>query len=83
MLDFKAIQYRPKGQAVADDQQLARIAKVPKREFIRRGINQHTLEKICGLEAVRAIKLARCLAVLEEYERDNTESDTPKGKLTS
>jgi hypothetical protein len=53
---------------VADDDQLARIAKVPKREFMRRGINQHTLEKICKPEPVRAIKLAKCLSVLEEYE---------------
>ncbi len=48
---------------------LRRIAKVPKREFMRRGVNQHTLEKICRGESVRAIKLAHCLKVLEEYER--------------
>jgi len=46
------IQYRRRGNAVADDEQLARIAKVPKREFMRRGINQHTLEKICKREPV-------------------------------
>jgi hypothetical protein len=34
---------------------------------MRRGINQHTLEKICKREPVRAIKLAKCLQVLEEY----------------
>lgn len=68
LLEFKAIQYRRKGNAVADKKQLARIAKVPKREFMRRGINQHTLEKICRQEPVRTIKLARCLKVLEEYE---------------
>ena len=50
------------------DEQLARIAKVPKREFMRRGINQHTLEKICRKEPVRAMKLANCLRILEEYE---------------
>ena len=33
LLDFKAIEYRRKGYAVATDEQLARIAKVPKREF--------------------------------------------------
>jgi hypothetical protein len=30
LLKFKAIQYRPRGNAVANDEQLARIAKVPK-----------------------------------------------------
>jgi hypothetical protein len=71
LLDFSAIQYRRRGNAVADDQQLARIAKVPKREFMRRGINQHTLEKICKKEHVRAIKVANCLRALEEYEVAN------------
>jgi len=56
---------------VADtpEEQLARTAKVPKREFMRRRINQHTQEKICAREPVRAIKLAKCLKVLEEYEQ--------------
>jgi hypothetical protein len=66
LLDFKTIEYRRKGNAVATDEQLARIAKVPKREFMRRGINQHTLEKICRREPVRASKLAECIKVLEE-----------------
>jgi|SRR5579863_2284100 len=70
LLEFKAIQYSWKGNAVADDEQLARIAKVPKREFMRRGINQHTLEKICRREPVRASKLAKCLKVLEQYEQE-------------
>jgi hypothetical protein len=70
LLEFKAIQYRRKGNAVADEEQLARIARVPKRELMRRGINQHTLEKICQRERVRAIKLAKCLKVLEEYESE-------------
>jgi hypothetical protein len=70
LLEFKPIQYRRKGNAVADDEQLARIASVPKREFMRRGINQHTLEKICRREPVRAIKLAKCLKALEEYESE-------------
>jgi hypothetical protein len=72
LLDFRAIQYRRTGTAVADNEQLARIAKVPKREFMRRGINQHTLEKICERELVRAIKLAKCLKVLEEYESEQS-----------
>jgi hypothetical protein len=70
LLEFKTIEYRRKGKAVADDEQLARIAKIPKREFMRRGISQHTLEKICEREPVRAIKLARCLRTLEMYESE-------------
>lgn len=66
LLQFRAIQYSPIGMVTAEDEQLARIAKVPKREFMRRGINQHTLEKICNREPVRAIKLAKCLKILDE-----------------
>jgi hypothetical protein len=53
LLDFKAVEYKRKGNSVASVEQLARIAKVPKREFMRRGINQHTLEKISNREPVR------------------------------
>jgi hypothetical protein len=70
LLEFKALQYRRNGNAVASPEQLARIAKVPKREFMRRGINQHTLEKICNREPVRAIKLAACLKALAEQESE-------------
>jgi hypothetical protein len=70
LLEFKAIQYRRKGNASPEDEQLARIAKVPKREFIRRGISQHTLEKICRREPVRTTKLTECLKVLAEYEKE-------------
>ncbi len=79
LLDFKAIQYRQKGNAVADPEHLTRIADVPKREFMRRGINQHTLEKICKGEPVRAIKLAKCLKALEEYEASRGETGQPSG----
>src|SRR5271155_4203116 len=61
LLEFKTIVYRRKGNAVADDELLARIARVPKREFIRREINQHTLEKICKREPVRVLKFLKCL----------------------
>ncbi|HLW55555.1 MAG TPA: hypothetical protein VKW06_22190 [Candidatus Angelobacter sp.] len=74
LLDFKAIEYKRKGKAIATDEQLARIAKAPKREFMRRGINQHTLEKICRREPVRAAKLGKCLKVLEEYETERSAS---------
>jgi uncharacterized protein (DUF2384 family) len=70
LLDFKAVEYKRKGNAVASDEQLARIAKVPKREFMRRGINQHTLEKICSKEAVRASKLAKVVKVLQQWEAE-------------
>jgi len=68
LLDFKAIEYKRQGNAIATDEQLARIANIPKREFMRRGINQHTLEKICKREPVREVKLAKCLKTLEQYE---------------
>lgn len=82
LLDFTAIEYKRKGKAVATHEQLAQIAKVPKREFMRRGINQHTLEKICRREPVRASKLAKCLKVLEEYELEaqSTRSQFPSTK---
>ncbi len=76
LLDFKAIQYRRKGNAVVDSDHWTRIAKVPKREFMRRGINQHTLEKICRGEPVRATKLAKCPEALEEYKPSNGETGT-------
>jgi hypothetical protein len=68
LLDFKAVEYKRKGNAVATEEQLVRIAKVPKREFMRRGINQHTLEKICKREPVRMLKFLKCLRTLEQYE---------------
>jgi hypothetical protein len=68
LLDFKAIEYERTGFAIATDEQLVRIAEVPKREFMRRGINQHTLEKIYKREPVRALKLAKTLQVLQEWE---------------
>lgn len=72
LLEFQTIQFRPKGNAIANDEELERIARVPKREFMRRGINQHMLEKVCKQEPVRAMKLAKCLKVLVEYECGST-----------
>ena len=80
LLEFKAIQYRRKGNAVADDELLARLARVPKREFMRRGINQHTLEKVYKREAVRAIKVAKCLKVLQQWEAEQNGS-SPKSPI--
>jgi hypothetical protein len=74
LLDFKTIEYKRKGNAAATHEQLARIAKVPKREFMRRGINQHTLEKICRKEAVRASKLADIVKGLQQWESERHNS---------
>ena len=70
LLEFKAVQYRRRGKAIATDEQLHRILVVPKREFIRRGINQHTLEKVCRKEPVRISRLAKMLKVLEQWESE-------------
>jgi hypothetical protein len=70
LLVSKAIQYAQKGNAIADDNQLVRITKASKRELMRRGVNQHTLEKICQRQPVRAVKLAKCLQVIEEIEKE-------------
>jgi hypothetical protein len=66
LLDFKATEYTRNGNAVATDEQLARIARIPKRDFMRRGINQHTLEKICRKEPVRGTSLVKVLRVLQK-----------------
>src|SRR5581483_11978173 len=73
LLEFEAIQYTRKGNAIADEEQLSRLRKVPKREFMRRGINQHTLEKICARQPVRAIKLAKCLSALNDIAKSNAQ----------
>jgi hypothetical protein len=80
LLEFNSIVYKRKGYAIATDEQLVRIADVPKREFIRRGINQHTLEKICNREPVRAEKLAKCLKVLEDYEEKQAQKYTIRNR---
>lgn len=71
LFDFKSIEYKRKGNAVATDEQLTRIQQISKRELMRRGINQHTLEKICSREPVRATKLAKCMKVLGEIIADD------------
>lgn len=80
LLEFKTIEYKRKGNVIADGEQLTRIAKVPKREFMRRGINQHTLEKICKCEPVRSIKLAKCIVALEEYQQELQMTQASKKK---
>ena len=69
LLDFAAVQYRRKGNAIADDNQLTEIVKIAKREFMRRGVSQHTLEKICDRKPVRVAKLAKCLKLIEELKK--------------
>jgi hypothetical protein len=39
------------------------------REFVRRGVSQHTLEKICSRKPVRVAKLAKCLKLIEELKK--------------
>ena len=56
--------------AVATDEQLARIARVPKPEFMGRGINQHTLEKICKKKGVGASILAKVSTILQQRESE-------------
>jgi len=74
LVEFKTIEYKRKGYATATDEQLARIIQIPKRELMRRGINQHTLDKICETELVRVVKLAHVLKILEQCERDSSKS---------
>jgi hypothetical protein len=70
LLEFKAIQYKRRGKLIATAEQLQRIEEVPKREFIRRGVNQHTLEKVCRKEPVRVSRLTKVLKVLQQWESD-------------
>ena len=70
LLDFKAVQYTRKGNVIANEDQLAQITKIPKRELMRRGVNQHTLEKICSKDAVRVSKLVKVLKVLQQWESE-------------
>lgn len=74
MLEFKTIEHTRKGYAIATNEQLVRIARIPKREFIRRGINQRTLEKICRNEAALASKLAKLVKVLQHWESERDKS---------
>jgi DNA invertase Pin-like site-specific DNA recombinase len=59
--------YEP-SDALATKQQLARIEKACKNDLIRRGMNQKTLERIRDGIPVRASKLTKCMAALEEIE---------------
>ena len=81
LLDFKAIEYKRRGNAVADDEQLARIAKVPKREFMRRGINQHTLEKISNGQTIRTIAWAADVRQDRTLPENGTAANRGRQKL--
>jgi len=80
LLEFKTVEYKRKGYAIATDEQLERIKRVRKREFMRRGINQHTLEKICAGKPVRAITLAGCLKAIAQHEQPSLQC---KSRLSS
>jgi hypothetical protein len=68
ILDFKAVQYERKGMVIATEADIGKIRQVSKRELMRRGINQHTLEKICRQELGRAVKLQACLKSLSKSD---------------
>jgi hypothetical protein len=70
LLEFRAVEYRPKGSVVATDEQVSRISSLLRREMMRRGISQHTLEKIVRREPVRVASLAKCLNALEEKDQE-------------
>ena len=72
LLEFKAIQFKRRGNVTATNEDLQRIAKVSKKELRRRGVNQHTLEKICRKEVVRASRLAKVLKVLQRWESEQS-----------
>jgi hypothetical protein len=76
VLEFKTIRYKRCGKLTATTEQLQRIERLPKREFIRRGVNQHTLEKICNRMPVRPSKLGKVLKVLQEWELTQEQSDS-------
>jgi hypothetical protein len=63
--------YEP-SDALATKQQLARIEKTCKNDLMRRGMNQKTLERIRKGIPVRASKLTKCMAALEEIEGERT-----------
>jgi hypothetical protein len=83
LLDFKAVQYKKKGNAVVDPSQLAEIIKIAKREFMRRGINQHTLEKICDSKPMRIAKLAECLKVVDNLKKEQPDAVQRPGEKKS
>ena len=63
--------YEP-SEALATKKQIARIERVCKNELMRRGMNQKTLERIRKGIPVRASKLKKCMAALEELECQRT-----------
>jgi hypothetical protein len=64
--------YEP-SDTLATAHQLMRIQKANKKDLIRRGMNQKTLERIRQRIPVRASKLALCLRVLNEAEAARAE----------
>src|SRR5215831_1546714 len=76
LFDFKTIEYKQKRDATTTNEQLKRIAEIPKREFMRRGINQHTLEKTCARKPVRARTLFSCLRKLNANSKKRNKSLT-------
>jgi hypothetical protein len=48
LLEFNTIQYRQKGTAIADENQLTRIEEVPKRECAPWGQSAYAGENVVG-----------------------------------
>jgi DNA invertase Pin-like site-specific DNA recombinase len=57
-----------RSDALATKEQLARIERACKNDLMRRGMNQKTLERIREGIPVRASKLRKCMAALENIE---------------
>jgi hypothetical protein len=73
--------YEP-SDALATKQQIARIERACKNELMRRGMNQKTLERIRKGIPVRASKLRKCMAALEELEGEKSKIEVREaGKI--
>ena len=66
LLDFKAVRYRRKEMPPLTTISSPRLGRL---QGLRRGVSQHTLEKICDRKPVRIVKLAACLKVVEELKK--------------
>ncbi len=63
LVDFRVLEYGLSGNMViADAMQRDEIAKLPKKELVRRNMNRNTIRRILRGEPVRRITLQRALA---------------------
>jgi DNA invertase Pin-like site-specific DNA recombinase len=59
-----------KSVAIATNDQLRRLAAFSQKEFMRRGMNQRTMEKIRAVKPVRPSILEKCLELLRQCEAE-------------